>query len=117
MAEDDGWRPGKGGLHADLTGETLNWFHQTLEAVWNAAGDEEQLNELIDSKKPTQFLRNVNGSDSGWTAEKDNFGVKLYKELLWATDARGVEHKYRITLVVNNKGELKIDFRDWYRYP
>jgi len=103
------WPPSQKGFYGDITEDTLNWMKDTIEAVWNAAGGEGELNDLIDEGKSKEFLKNLYGSDHGWTKEADSFGTKLYKELIWGAQPNGAKTKYRITVVLTPRGELKLD--------
>jgi len=115
MAEEDTrtYYHGKG-IMMDCTEETLDFLHGALEDLWNAAGEEGELNTLIDEGRQLEFLRYIQGSAQGWRSEKDDFGTKMYKELQWSQQANGTYRRYRITAVLTKRGELKIDFREMY---
>jgi hypothetical protein len=107
-------RPGKG-CHLDLTQETLEFINEAVTDLWNAAGvgtKEEpefpSLDELIDSDNGIQYLKDVPYSATHWKKSKDNFGTKLYKALDWN------DGEIRVTVVLNARGELKLDIRFWY---
>lgn len=115
------WLPGKG-VFMSLNEEVLDWMKDTMECIWNAAGGEGELNTLIDegSDQMKEFLRQLRGSSTGWVAEDDDFGIKLYRELEWADSADGTPQKYRVTLVItkpknNQPPRLKLDIRQWYQ--
>jgi hypothetical protein len=103
--------PGKG-FHGDLTSETLNFFQQCFEDIWNTIGDDpESLDAAIDEReqKPLMdFLRELHGSAAGWKQAKDKFGIKLYKAMPYG------EGENRVTVVINSRNELKIDIRHWF---
>jgi hypothetical protein len=87
-------------------------MQQCIEDLWNAAGEpntEEGLDALIDSGNGMQYLKDINASATHWRKSKDNFGTKLYKSLAW-----GEGGEIRVTVVLNNRGELKLDVRYWY---
>lgn len=107
------WLPGKG-FSGDLTEKSLNFFQLAFEDIWNAAGEEGELDNLIDEGKAHEFQSYLRGTATGWKEEKDNYGTKLYKELEWGQDGRGTPQKYRVTVVITSKGTLKIDVRNWY---
>ena len=106
-------RPGKG-AHLDLTEETLDFFHNVFTDLWNAAGDgtaedNPTLDTLIDSGEGMQYLKDVSAPATHWVKSKDNFGTKLHKALPW-----GDGGEIRVTVVLNTRGELKIDMRYWF---
>jgi hypothetical protein len=106
----DNLRPGKG-AHLDLTMATLEFVHQCIEDLWNAAGDPEEadnLDTLVDSGEGMQYLRDIRNSATHWVATKDDFGTKLYKKLDWQ------DGEIRVTVVLNKQGALKLDVRYWY---
>jgi hypothetical protein len=100
-------KPGKGAF-IPVNEEMLDWLHATFEEIWSAAGDEGELNNLIDEGKGAQFLRHVAGSAAGWRGEEDEFGSKIYKQMPWGEGA------YRVTVILDKSKKLKIDVRQWY---
>lgn len=105
-------QPGKG-CHLDLTEETLDFLQSCFMDLWNAAGtgdaeDNPTLDTLIDSGEGMQYLKDINNSATHWKKSKDNFGTKLYKALPWN------DGEIRVTVVLNARGELKLDVRFWY---
>lgn len=112
MTEPSDLRPGKG-AHLDLTEETLDFLAQCFTdmreaAVIGEAVNETPLDELIDSGKAIEYLKDINSSATHWRKASDKFGVKLYKALPWN------DGEIRVTVVVNPKGSLKVDVRFWY---
>jgi hypothetical protein len=110
------FRPGKG-IFMPLNEEMIDWFKETMEVIWDAAGGAGELNTLIDEGGPglKKFLATVRGSSTGWKTEQDNFGIKLYRELAWADNAMGNSTSYRITLVITKRDDkLRLDIREWF---
>lgn len=100
------WKPGKGG-HFDLNAKSIDFFKEAIEDVWNAWDDD--TDKLIEEGNAVKFLQHVEATASGWRREKDKFGVKVYKDIMVDDDL-----KYRVTVVCNGRGELKLDVRVWY---
>lgn len=106
-------RPGKGAF-LPLTQEVIEFLHECIEDMWNAAGvgteeDPEfpSLDELIDAEDGLQYLKDLRASATHWKPSEDNFGVKLHKALPWN------DGEIRVTVVLKND-KLKIDVREWY---
>jgi hypothetical protein len=99
-------RPGKG-AHLTVTGEVLDFLADTLEDLRTAwiDGGAAQFVEAGDGFKVFAL---VTERSDGWTAGKDNFGRKLWRSYDW----QGGE--YRVTLVLNQHGEFKVDVRHWF---
>lgn len=98
-------RPGKG-AHFTVTEEVLNFVADTVDDIRNVYVDNDGA-ELVDSGEAFKVFNLVKSSDD-WTEAKDKFGKKLYREIDWQGGA------YRVTLVLNSHGELKLDIRYWY---
>jgi hypothetical protein len=106
-------RPGKGAF-LPLTSETIEFLHECITDVWNAAGvgtDEDpdfpSIDELIDDFKAGEYLNDLKASATHWVLSEDNFGIKLHKALPWD------DGEIRVTVVLKN-GKLKVDIRSWY---
>lgn len=95
------FKPGKG-IHASLDQESLEFFQLTIEEIWNAFDE--------DSESEQSLLDDIAGSASGWKSTKDKFGKKLYKAHRIDDD-----NEIRITVVLKDNGEYKIDVRNWFR--
>lgn len=97
--------PGKG-AHLDCTQKSMAFLLGTMTEVlgyYNEAGGDEN----IDEGNGLKFVRGLSEQE-GWSLEKDNFGVKVYKSIPWGND------EYRVTVVHNSRGEIKLDVRVWY---
>jgi hypothetical protein len=99
-------KPGKG-FHGTVTSEVLNFLADAINDVREAYVDGGGT-ELVDEGEAFKVLNLVTGFSSGWTSTKDKFGKKLYREIDWQGGS------YRVTVVLNSHGELKIDIRQWY---
>lgn len=97
-------QPGKGG-HFHLNADTLEFFTNVFTLLNDELG--EDLNERLDNDEETEIFKELKAKGS-WEFQKDKFGQKLYREFPWQDGA------YRITVVLNNRGELKLDVREWF---
>jgi len=111
-------KPGKGGFF-HLNGDTLGFFTLSMSDLFDALTDEgtKDLNELLDGGDADELFRKVKAElvddeemdpAKRWSFEKDKFGRKVFKAMDWE------DGTYRITLVLNGAGELKLDVRQWY---
>ena len=114
------WLPGKGAF-LPLNENMIDWYKDTIECIWDAAGSEGELNAIIDAGEAEmkKFLADVRGSSTGWHTEADSFGIKLYREMPWTDAADATPQKYRITIVITKgtdtrPSKLKLDIRNWY---
>ena len=101
MAQRD-LKPGKG-AHFTATQEVLDFLVATLEeiqSVWDS--------DVIDEGEAKEIQRQLADQYEGWTSVRDKFGKKLYKGIDFQ------DGQYRVTLVLNSYGELKLDIRQWY---
>jgi hypothetical protein len=98
--------PGKGGFFGILNEDIVGWLKNTLDEVRDAyeiAGGD----EMHDSD-PIKMLKELKGLDADWKYVKDDFGRKMYN----AIPAGNGE--YRVTVVLTNRNELKVDIRSWW---
>ena len=97
--------PGKGG-HFHLNAETLEFFKTAMAEV-ASINEEDDLDELIDNGDAKDAWTRLKAVD-GWEYAKDKFGEKLFKGMAWE------EGEYRVTVVLNSHGALKLDVRVWF---
>jgi hypothetical protein len=116
------WKPGKGVFMAGNE-QTLEFLHECVEDIYNAMTDdfdvdEPSMNEMIDEGRALELLSWITGSATGWRkAEIDSAIGKagICKTLEWADQADGKPTMYRVTVLVDKRGKLKFDIRQWYK--
>jgi hypothetical protein len=110
-------RPGKG-AHLHLSGDTLGFFTLALSEVYDVLCKEgtRDLNEALDEMGAEALFKELKESvmdteaetPQHWHYVSDNFGKKLYTSMVWKSG------EYRLTVVLTDNGDLKLDVREWY---
>lgn len=123
------WKPGKGVFMAGNE-RTLDFLHECIVDIENALGriDERYdvaddpevrtMNQMIDEGRAEELLHWITGSCTGWRkAEIDATIGKagICKTLEWSDQADGKPTMYRVTVLVDKRGKLKFDIRQWYK--
>jgi hypothetical protein len=98
--------PGKG-IHLVLNEEYRNFVARALEDIDQCYSDD------MHDEDPQQVIMALTSGDEDlalgkWGYEKDNFGVKAIARTPYKNG------ELRVTVVLTNKGELKLDIREWY---
>lgn len=97
-------RPGKG-VQFPLTDETADWLSDVMYAVYEAFGTH---TAYIREYEAEQELRS-RLSEGDWTYSKDSYGHKM--TIAYEFDDGS---ELRVAVVVNVKGELRLDIRTWF---
>jgi len=97
--------PGKG-VHLVMNNKILTWVNACLEDVANCYDD------TLHDSDPGQVLDNLLGLVQEeylpWVEEKDNFGRKAIRKMLYK------KGELRVTVILTKQNELRLDIREWY---
>jgi hypothetical protein len=98
------YRPGKG-VHVELEEELADWLTDVLHDVYGSFGTSAT---YIRPEEATEELQSrLSGAD--WEYTSDSYGDKM-------SNAYKLQNgqELRVSVVVNRKGELRLDIRTWF---
>lgn len=83
----------------------------TMDLVEHVMACMEELQEVMDNfiQNPDIAALITELTEKEWTYEKDKYG-----HCFWVDFPTGSENTFRIKVVIDSKGNARLDFRDWW---